>query len=631
MSFIKKIQDKIFSWSSIFYKKRVVNKSTKISEKTDVKKNTINEITLEQKKERKKIITETKGKTNRVTQLSPEQEKLIAKKYDVKNRKKQKLSVFNIEKLDYEVELLNTNLELHRAEEFNLLNISSESIANLKKDLIKNKPVQVTISNTLLENRKIIKNFREREKKQIDVKRQDLSKFSLIELFKEREKVKELARIETQKKEEKRVKNLKFDKIISEVKMLIENYDFDKAEVELNQALSLNSSRHKVVYNLRNEILKLKSHFEKQQAKFKQVFDKANSQMINKDYENALKNFNQSKLYGIQGEEVDEKISLIKEHIHAKNIIEEKFIMEKERFFVDIQNKSFIKAKRRLTAISENFEDNVLEIEGFQKLFDESKLAHNKVKNNYKNDIQKAEAYFLSENFNEAISVFKNCLSLNIDNKFCEKRINEIEFKQKTDLKRKELLIKKGKQEKRRIATLNKFKTEKEEILQFLRSKGIRYFYHFTDESNISSIKLNGGLYSWFFCENNGIEINKPGGNSTSRNLDQKYNIENFVRLSFVEDHPMKFVALKENRLRKIRNLEIDIETATFKNTLFSDMNATKNNHKKGGNVSFLKNEIKFDVIKEPKYYNLCLEDKPYYQAEILVEQHLESKYITNL
>jgi hypothetical protein len=237
----------------------------------------------------------------------------------------------------------------------------------------------------------------------------------------------------------------------------------------------------------------------------------------------------------------------------------------------------------------------------------------------------------LNNDLINSIRVFKDCLNLEIDNEFCEKRIREIIHKQDLEVKKQKLLQNKTKEEKLRLAELEKYNEEKEEILSFLRGKGITYFYHFTDESNINSIKLNGGLYSWLFCEENNIEINKPGGDDISRSLDERHDLENFVRLSFVKEHPMKHVALRDGRLRSIRNLEIDIETATFKSTLFSNMNATKNGHKVGDGLSFLRNEIKFDVIKQLHYYNVSLEDKPFYQAEVMVEKHIESKYITNL
>lgn len=60
--------------------------------------------------------------------------------------------------------------------------------------------------------------------------------------------------------------------------------------------------------------------------------------------------------------------------------------------------------------------------------------------------------------------------------------------------------------ERERLKSLTTRKKENaEEILTYLRLKGVRYFYHFTDENNIMSIRKMGGLYSWFYCQNNDI------------------------------------------------------------------------------------------------------------------------------
>ena len=57
--------------------------------------------------------------------------------------------------------------------------------------------------------------------------------------------------------------------------------------------------------------------------------------------------------------------------------------------------------------------------------------------------------------------------------------------------------------------------------------------YHFTDRANIPSIKKHGGPYSWYTCEQKSIEIKMPGGNQLSRDLDLRYNLHDYVRLSF--------------------------------------------------------------------------------------------------
>jgi hypothetical protein len=627
MVFFKKIFIKITNWSSFLFRNE--EKTSPNSVKRNKEK--IEKIVKDQIEERKEVIRKIDSTNSRVSELSQVQEELIKKKHTIQNKKHKNISVFNQEDLSYQLELLETNLELQKTKVYKPQPISPESILKLKKELSKNKHSDKNVVNTLQENRIIIKGLRDSDKVSIIKKRDDISKYSLIELFKESERKKEIERLELQKKEGKRIQNLKFDKSIKKAKVLIGIYDFDSAEKELKHALSINHLRSNVVNNLNDEILRLKLHFEKQKTEFDLVFERANIQLLNKDYQNALKNFNQCKLYDINIEEVKEKIKEIRDHIQYEKKQEENFLVEKEIFIVEINNKNFIKANRTLTRITENFDGKEIDLKNLQNLFDESKAKHKKVKKKYKENLEKAETFYLNNDLVNSIRIFKDCLNLEIDNEFCEKRIREIKHRQDFEVQKQILLQKKAKEEKLRLVELEKYKEEKEEILNFLRSKGITYFYHFTDESNINSIKLNGGLYSWDSCEEKGIGINRPGGDHISRSLDMRYNLENFVRLSFVKEHPMKYVASRDGRIRSPKVLTIDIETATFKKTLFSNMNATTNGHLKGDDLSFLRNEIKFHIVKQPNQFNLSVEEKPFYQAEIMVEEHIESKYITNL
>lgn len=633
MRFFKKIFKKLTYLYSFIYKKDRVENSYSINKHKEREKK-INSNLI---KVREEVIKSTGSSAYRIKALSPTQLKLnkekvlLLKRNNPSKKLSQEFSVFDYERLEDEVELLKTNLELQKKRIFIPQPISNEAIVKLKTKLTKYEEPKISVASVLNENRKIIKNLRYEDKKFITKKRLTIFKFSLIELFKKIEREKEAARLVAQKKEEKRIQNLKFDKSIKIAKKLIKGYDFETAEIELKKAISINSLRHKVVSDLKNEILRLKKHFEKQRAEFDLVFKRANDQMIDRDYEKSLKNFNKSKLFDININEVNKKIKLVRNLIQAQKNYEENFQSEKESYLLEIQNKRFIKAKSALKRISENFEEKEVEIENLQKLFDKSKLNYNNDKYKYKSNVEKAEILYLNGDLKDSNKIFRECLSLNINNEFCEKRIREIKHKQDFELKKQKLLEKKEKQEKYRLVELNKYKEDKEEILKYLTIQGITKFYHFTDESNLASIRSNNGLYSWFYCEENDIDINNPGGDHISKQLDRRGGLHNFVRLSFAENHPMLFYAQKKGRLTRVKKLEIDIETATFKTTLFSDVNATKNGHLVGNDLKFLKGNINFHVVKQPNQFNLTDVEKPFYQAEVMVEEHIESKYITNL
>lgn len=172
------------------------------------------------------------------------------------------------------------------------------------------------------------------------------------------------------------------------------------------------------------------------------------------------------------------------------------------------------------------------------------------------------------------------------------------------------------------------FKENYEEFRRVLEDNKIDCFYHFTERSNLDNIKKGGGLFSWNFLKKNNID-SIFGGNELIHQLDRGLGLEDYVRLSFCEKHPMMFVAVNEGRIQDPVILEIDIEVAFLKGTLFSDMNANKTGHKRGGGIEDLKN-VKFDVVKKI-YGNLEVLDKAYYQAEILVKTKIPIGYIRNI
>lgn len=181
-------------------------------------------------------------------------------------------------------------------------------------------------------------------------------------------------------------------------------------------------------------------------------------------------------------------------------------------------------------------------------------------------------------------------------------------------------------QEKARIEAL-KYKESKEEILQYLKSNGIRCFYHFTDINNVASIKKYGGLFSWEYCKKNGIEIPYPGGDETSRSLDMRHGLQDYVRLSFCNDHPMTY-RLKQNG-RQLVLLRIGLKAAVLRNTLFSNMNATDNEHSSGPRMLDLQ-KVNMDAVKETFVRRDSEYFKPH-QAEVLVKTFVPLDLIENI
>ncbi|NOX48743.1 MAG: DUF4433 domain-containing protein [Chlorobi bacterium] len=174
------------------------------------------------------------------------------------------------------------------------------------------------------------------------------------------------------------------------------------------------------------------------------------------------------------------------------------------------------------------------------------------------------------------------------------------------------------------------YKKDKGAYIDLLLDKGVTRLYHFTDRDNLASIRQMGGLYSWEYLLLNNVDIPRPGSSQLSRMLDQRYALQNYVRTSFCKDHPMMHIALNEGRIHHAVLLEIDPVVVTFEPTLFSDMNATKNGHKRGNILKDLR-RVKFDVCLQVNYFNIKEEEKPYYQAEVMVKEFIPEKYIMNI
>lgn len=166
---------------------------------------------------------------------------------------------------------------------------------------------------------------------------------------------------------------------------------------------------------------------------------------------------------------------------------------------------------------------------------------------------------------------------------------------------------------------------------EYLQQNDINKLYHFTDSSNLFSIIKNGGLLSWWACENEDIHINRPGGDDLSRSLDSHKHLEDYVRLSFCEKHPMMLTPENKKRIPDPIIIEINTDVCDMDGTKFSDINATTSNPKPsiGEGLDGLKS-VDLHVVKR-NYHNLTEEERQKYQAEVLVKHKIPLDYFLNL
>ncbi len=236
----------------------------------------------------------------------------------------------------------------------------------------------------------------------------------------------------------------------------------------------------------------------------------------------------------------------------------------------------------------------------------------------------------------ETAVLLKNKLELELKNRkkqeeaATKQRIKQKEEKAKAEEQQKIFQEQERQKYEFEIWIKNNYKPNWLEFQEVFEQQGIKHFYHFTDNSNIPAIKLHKGLYSWADAQRIGIEIPRPGGGDLSRSLDQRYGLQNYVRVSFTKSHPMLYIAKNDGRIIEPVLLEISLDVAYLNETRFSNMNATKTGHSQGKNIEDLKN-IRFDLVKQPNHFDIQDDEKHFYQAEILVKQKIELKHITKI
>lgn len=174
----------------------------------------------------------------------------------------------------------------------------------------------------------------------------------------------------------------------------------------------------------------------------------------------------------------------------------------------------------------------------------------------------------------------------------------------------------------------NIFKPDFLALYNTLNDNNIDRLYHFTDRSNLHSILESGAILSNQALKVRGI-IPTYASNEVSREMDSNAGLGEFVHLSFVRNHPMMYVAHQNGRIRQPVIIEIDPTIALMPNAIFTNMNALKNGHSRGGSNEWLK-KIHFDIVKQKDYFSLSPIEKPYYQAEVMVRTKVGTEMFLN-
>ncbi len=161
-------------------------------------------------------------------------------------------------------------------------------------------------------------------------------------------------------------------------------------------------------------------------------------------------------------------------------------------------------------------------------------------------------------------------------------------------------------------------------IKAILQHYGINSIWHFTDLSNLESIKKHGVL-SLRNIINSRIDVACYGANELSHNLDVSKGLDQFVHLSFIKEHPMQYVKTKSGEIPNPVWLEIDASVLFKNRSIFSKQVANKSGAKLYGNINDLAKYIDLDVLwsrtdwsnpqiqqrrKEAKYGEIMIQNK---------------------
>ena len=161
-----------------------------------------------------------------------------------------------------------------------------------------------------------------------------------------------------------------------------------------------------------------------------------------------------------------------------------------------------------------------------------------------------------------------------------------------------------------------------EPAVDVLRRHGCLTLFHFTDASNVESIRKHGLLSASSITKQE--LVSTMNSDELSRNLDQACGLQDYVRLSFNANNPMRFVAVKEKRVTRPVIVVIKLEVVSRSGVLFSDCNATR----KDAVISPRPEVVSFDVVKASNQFEVKQSLRHLYQAEVLVPSPLPPEFI---
>ncbi len=159
------------------------------------------------------------------------------------------------------------------------------------------------------------------------------------------------------------------------------------------------------------------------------------------------------------------------------------------------------------------------------------------------------------------------------------------------------------------------------------------FLYHFTDKRNIDGIKEYGGILSFKeLCNTTGKTI-YWGGNDWSHNADRMNNVDDYVHLCFLKNHPMEYIAKTEGRIKDTIWISVKHDILLVQGVRFTNDVSNKSG------VVLLQNEQainEFDFEALFKYIDFRIEGNQERKTkvekyEVLIPKKVPIKYLGNI
>lgn len=157
---------------------------------------------------------------------------------------------------------------------------------------------------------------------------------------------------------------------------------------------------------------------------------------------------------------------------------------------------------------------------------------------------------------------------------------------------------------------------------EFLEQNGIDRLYHFTSSKNVSSINKNG-ICSLYELKQRGI-ITDFTSSPTSRNIDERKGLTDYIHLGYEQKHPMLMMALSDGILSHFKVYEINPLLIIEKDTMYSLGNVAANIAQISDDIQFFF-KIPFHRFHKKEYLSLSAEDKTLFQSEVLIKNKIDN------